>query len=65
MSAQDPVWEEQFDFEVFDASKQRLSLSVFDADLVGRDELIGSLELPILDVARRCALPLVISLPFF
>ena len=42
-----PEWKEEFELEVVDELNDKLDLSVYDWDKIGKNDLIGCLELPV------------------
>jgi len=48
-----PVWEQQFEFSVTDPSRQKLTLLVRDKDLVGKDDALGDIAIPISEIQRE------------
>jgi hypothetical protein len=42
-----PVWNQTFDFEVFDYDNDKFVVEVFDEDKMGSDDIIGSFEIPV------------------
>jgi len=42
-----PVWNQTWDFEVFDYDNDRFVFEVFDQDRVGLDNIMGSFEIPV------------------
>jgi len=47
---QNPVWNEQFEMNVRDALKDRLTLTVMDHDIATMDDTIGTVEVDIVDI---------------
>lgn len=45
-----PVWNEQYELDVRDALKDRLTLTVMDKDIASMDDTIGKVELDIVDI---------------
>lgn len=48
----EPRWEEKFRFAVRDAALDKLTLRLFDRDMVGDDDPLGSLTLPLSELSR-------------
>ena len=45
-----PVWNENFEFTVEDASTQHLTVRIFDDEGIGADQLIGCAHVPLKDL---------------
>jgi hypothetical protein len=60
-----PRWDERFDFPVHAAPHQALTLQLWDADALGRDDLIGEVEVPLasLDLAAGAVNALELKVP--
>jgi len=42
-----PVWDETFNFDVFDYENDKFVIEVYDHDEIGKNDLIGKFELPV------------------
>uniref|UniRef100_A0A7S4U7Y4 Cyclic nucleotide-binding domain-containing protein n=1 Tax=Guillardia theta TaxID=55529 RepID=A0A7S4U7Y4_GUITH len=52
-SSFDPKWNETFLFPMYESSMQ-ISITVWDHDLVGDDEVVGRVNVDIRDIVRQC-----------